>query len=191
MPSCPLSPTPGPIKSANNSRRECYASLSSRSFPTGATVPLLPEKFGHAPVPIRNEKSLPNVELLKNAQSRRKEALSGVRQSCRQARFLAGFWASRQNLKRGKLILASDYVSTCRVREFHFSRRPCRSESLVMYSTMLVACPASTGAFGSSRLRMHSRKLRMWLGAAELKLPGFFFSTRAFISATAGCSGYN
>src|SRR5882724_5426348 len=82
MPSCPLSPTPGPIKSANNSCRECYASLSSRSFPTGATVPLLQEKSGPAPVPIRNEKSLPNVELLKNAQSSRKETLSGIWLSC-------------------------------------------------------------------------------------------------------------
>src|SRR5882724_4054090 len=83
MPSCPLSPTPGPIKSANNSCRECYASLNSRSFPTGATVPLLQEKSGPAPVPIRNEKSLPNVELLKNAQSSRKETLSGIYQDWR------------------------------------------------------------------------------------------------------------
>ena len=41
-----------------------------------------------------------------------------------------------------------------------------------MHSTMFVACPASTGAFGSLRERMHSRKLRTCAGAARLKLPG-------------------
>src|SRR5439155_14451683 len=84
----------------------------------------------------------------------------------------------------------SAYTSTCRFCEFHFSRLPWRSESIVMHRTIVVAWPASTGAFGSLRLRTHSRKLRIWLGAAKLKLPGFFFSTLAFISI-AFDSGYN
>ena len=37
---------------------------------------------------------------------------------------------------------------------------------------------------------MHSRTLRIWLGTAKLKLPGFFFSALAFISTAVGCSEY-
>src|SRR5882672_1230207 len=91
MPSYPRTPTPRPIKSGNNSRRECYAFLNSRSFPTGAAAPLLPEKFGPAPVHTQKEKSPPNGELPEKARSQKKEALSGIWQSCRQARLLAGF----------------------------------------------------------------------------------------------------
>src|SRR6266853_6338379 len=83
MPSCPLLPPPAPIKSAKNSYRECYASLNSPSFPTGPNDPLLPEKFGLAPVPIRKEKSLLNVGPPENARSLRKEELSGIGQDCR------------------------------------------------------------------------------------------------------------
>src|SRR5260370_31889881 len=77
-------------------------------------------------------------------------------------------------------------LSTCRVCGFHRSGLPWRSESMVMHSAMFAACPASTGAFGSLRLRMHSRKLRIWLGAAGVELPRFFLSPPGFFSHAAG-----
>jgi hypothetical protein len=58
---------------------------------------------------------------------------------------------------------------------------------MAIQRTIAVPCPASTGALGSFLLRTQSMKLRMWLGAAWPKLPGFLTSTLGFISMLLDC----
>ena len=81
----------------------------------------------------------------------------------------------------------ADYASTLRAAAFHFSRRPSRRDCIAMHRTMFVACPASTGALGSLRERMHSRKLRTCAGAARLKLPVLCRLTLGFMSTAVDC----